>query len=637
MEQKLISNRYQILESIGTGGMAEVYRAFDTLLNRDVAVKILRAQYTDDDGFITRFRQEAQSAARLVHPNIVNIYDVGKDDDSYYIVMEYVKGRTLKELISEQGAVDPVAAVRIAIGIVSALKHAHSRGIIHCDIKPHNILLDENNNPKVADFGIARAITTATMTYTAAVVGSVHYLSPEQVRGEKISEQSDLYSLGIVLFEMLTGKLPFTAESPVAVALMHVREEIPLLREVNPEMPIVLEKIVAKSLAKKKEERYATAEEFLNDLDYAEELLASGSDYLERDRAFIAGEPLNPFNADLDETIKMDRASYAGQLHDSGEAPPDIGKEKKKQRMKRMVIGIVVAASFLIIGLFFSGVIGGPEVEVPDVTGKTVVEAQNILAQANLGYTIDEEFNAKVVPGTVILQNPGAKRFVRAGRKILLVVSKGVELGDVPNLKGRKLTEAKALLKAARFELGAVSYKYVSGPPEESILGQSVEAPAKLPVGTKIDVIVNIKSDQVVLPDLVGLSSSSAKNKLNDLGLILGKISTTVSKEPDSTVISMNPAAKEVVNVGTVIDITVSKNNEKNVEESKTSQYVEFVVPAGSDHQDVKIVVVDDKGTRTVYSNSHKPGVRLRQQIEGIGNVRVQFYCNDKLVEERIL
>lgn len=637
MEHKLISNRYQILESIGTGGMAEVYRAFDTLLNREVAVKILRAQYTDDEGFITRFRQEAQSAARLVHPNIVNIYDVGKDDDSYYIIMEYVKGRTLKELISEKGSLDPVSAVRIAIGIVSALKHAHGRGIIHCDIKPHNILLDENNTPKVADFGIARAITTATMTYTAAVIGSVHYLSPEQVRGEKISEQSDLYSLGIVLFEMLTGKLPFTAESPVAVALMHVREEIPLLREVNPEMPVVLEKIVTKALEKKKEERYATAEEFLNDLDYAEELLTNGSDYLERDRAFIAGEPFNPFTGELDETIKMDRAAYAGQLHDSDEEQPDTGKGKKKQRMKRMVIGIVVAASFLIIALFLSGVIGGPEVEVPDVTGKTVVEAQNILVQANLGYTIDEEFNAKVTPGTVILQNPGAKRFVRAGRKILLVVSKGVELGDVPNLKGRRLTEAKALLKAARFELGDVSYKYVSGPPEESVLGQSVEAPAKLPVGTKIDVIVNIKSNQVVLPDLVGLSSSSAKNKLNDLGLILGKISTTVSKEPDNTVISMNPAAKEVVNAGTVIDITVAKNNDKIVEESKTSQYVEFVVPAGSDHQDVKIVVVDDKGTRTVYSNSHKPGVRLRQQIEGLGNVRVQFYCNDKLVEEKIL
>ena len=244
MEQKIIGNRYQIMESIGTGGMAEVYKAFDTFLNREVAVKILRAQYTDDDGFVSRFRQEAQSAARLIHPNIVNVYDVGRDDDSYYIIMEYVKGRTLKELISAEGALDPMTAVIIAHGIASALKHAHSRGIIHCDIKPHNILLDENNNPKVADFGIARAITTATMTYTASVVGSVHYLSPEQVRGEKDSAQSDLYSLGILLFEMLTGCLPYTAETPVAVALMHVRERMPLVREVKPASRLILQRWV---------------------------------------------------------------------------------------------------------------------------------------------------------------------------------------------------------------------------------------------------------------------------------------------------------------------------------------------------------------------------------------------------------
>ena len=634
MEQKIIGNRYQIMESIGTGGMAEVYKAFDTFLNREVAVKILRAQYTDDEGFVSRFRQEAQSAARLIHPNIVNVYDVGRDDDSYYIIMEYVKGRTLKELISAEGALDPMTAVIIAHGIASALKHAHSRGIIHCDIKPHNILLDENNNPKVADFGIARAITTATMTYTASVVGSVHYLSPEQVRGEKVSAQSDLYSLGILLFEMLTGCLPYTAETPVAVALMHVRERMPLVREVNSKVPLVLEKIVAKALAKDKEERYASADEFLQDLEYAADVLSGNIEYNEKDRVFIADDSPVIAEAALDETIRIDRTVYADQLnHHDEDAIAD--KLKKKKRIKRWLIGAVVAASFLIIGLFSFGVIGGPEVEVPDVTGKTVVEAQNILAQAKLGYTIDEEYNIKVAPGTVISQNPGAKRMVKEGRKITLVVSKGVELGDVPNLKGKRLTEAKAMLKASRFELGRVSYRYVSGAPEETILEQSVAPPAKLPIGTKLDVVINIKSDQVVLPDLVGLSSTSAKNKLNDLGLVLGKVNTVVSKEPDNTVIEMNPASKEVVNVGTVVDITVAKNVETS--KPQQSQYVEFIVPAGSDHQEIKIVVVDDAGSRVVYTNTHKPGVRLRQQIEGTGNIKVQFFSNDKLVEERSL
>ena len=634
MEQKIIGNRYQIMESIGTGGMAEVYKAFDTFLNREVAVKILRAQYTDDEGFVSRFRQEAQSAARLIHPNIVNVYDVGRDDDSYYIIMEYVKGRTLKELISAEGALDPMTAVIIAHGIASALKHAHSRGIIHCDIKPHNILLDENNNPKVADFGIARAITTATMTYTASVVGSVHYLSPEQVRGEKVSAQSDLYSLGILLFEMLTGCLPYTAETPVAVALMHVRERMPLVREVNSEVPLVLEKIVAKALAKDKEERYASADEFLQDLEYAADVLSGNIEYNEKDRVFIAEDSPAIAEAALDETIRIDRNAYADQLNYHEEDAAE-DKLKKKKRIKRWLIGAVVAASFLIIGLFSFGVIGGPEVEVPDVTGKTVVEAQNILAKAKLGYTIDEEYNIKVAPGTVISQNPGAKRMVKEGRKITLVVSKGVELGDVPNLKGKRLTEAKAMLKSSRFELGRVSYRYVSGAPEETILEQSVAPPAKLPIGTKLDVVINIKSDQVVLPDLVGLNSTSAKNKLNDLELVLGKVNMVVSKEPDNTVIEMNPASKEVVNVGTVVDITVAKNVETS--KPQQSQYVEFIVPAGSDHQEIKIVVVDDAGSRVVYNNAHKPGVRLRQQIEGTGNIRVQFYSNDKLVEERSL
>lgn len=634
MEQKIIGNRYQILESIGTGGMAEVYRAFDTFLNREVAVKILRAQYTDDEGFVSRFRQEAQSAARLIHPNIVNVYDVGRDDDAYYIIMEYVKGRTLKEMISEVGALEPMTAVIIAHGIASALKHAHSRGIIHCDIKPHNILLDENNNPKVADFGIARAITTATMTYTASVVGSVHYLSPEQVRGEKVSAQSDLYSLGILLFEMLTGCLPYTAETPVAVALMHVRERMPLVREVNSEVPLVLEKIVAKALAKEKEERYASADEFLQDLEYAADVLSGNIEYNEKDRVFIADGSPATNEGSFDETIRIDRTVYADQLPQQDESVISE-KEKKKKRIKRWLIGAIVAASFLIIGLFSFGVIGGPEVAVPDVTGKTVAEAQNILAQAKLGYTIDEEYNTKVAPGTVVSQNPGAKRMVKEGRKITLVVSKGVELGDVPNLKGKRLTEAKAILKASRFELGNVSYKYVSGAAEETILEQSVAPPAKLPIGTKLDVVINIKSNQVVLPDLVGLNSGSAKNKLNELGLVLGKITTVVSKEPDNTVIEMNPAAKEVVNVGTVVDITVAKNVENT--KPQQSQYVEFIVPAGSEHQDIKIVVVDDTGTRIVYNNTHKPGVRLRQQIEGIGNIKIQFYSNDKLVEERSL
>lgn len=636
MEQILIGNRYQLLEAIGTGGMAEVYRATDTLLNREVAVKILRAQYTGDEGFVSRFRQEAQSAAKLIHANIVNVYDVGRDGDAYYIVMEYVKGSTLKEMIAEQGPPDHLTAVIIAHGVASALKHAHGRGIVHCDIKPHNILIDEAGNPKVADFGIARAISTATMTYTSSVVGSVHYLSPEQVRGEKVSTQSDLYSLGILLFEMLTGVLPFTADTPVAVALKHVNEKMPNIRDVNPNVPLILEKIVNKALSKKIEDRYMTADDFLQDLEYAADYLTGNISYPERSRHLIADEKDQSAGiTNHEETMRLDRNAYVTRLKQSGdENSKEADKQhKNRKNVKYWLLGLLVAASLLIIGLFAAGVVGGPETLVPDVTGKNVLEARTLLEGAKLGYNIDEEYNPHAQAGIVVAQNPAGKRLVKEGRKILLIVSKGVELGDVPNLKGKKLTEVKAVLKEARFEIGKVTYKYLAGEPEETVLQQSVAAPAKLPVGTKLDLVINIKKNQAVLPDLVGMSVSQAKNKLNDLGLVLEAVSYVVSKEPENTVLSMRPAAEEVVALGTKVDVTAAKS----ADVSRTTQYVEFIVPPGGDNQDVRIVVADAGGSRVVYTNSHKGGVRLRQQIEGTGSIKVKFYCNDKLVEEKSL
>ncbi|HIU63866.1 MAG TPA: Stk1 family PASTA domain-containing Ser/Thr kinase [Candidatus Avacidaminococcus intestinavium] len=636
MEHRIIANRYRLIEVIGSGGMAEVYKAFDTLLNRDVAVKLLRPQYTDDAGFISRFKQEAQSAARLIHPNIVNIYDVGLDGELHYIVMEYVKGRTLKDLIAEEGPLDPFTAVIIAHGIASALKHAHANGIIHCDIKPHNILLDESNNPKVTDFGIARAISTATITYTSAVVGSVHYLSPEQVRGEKVSAQSDIYSLGILLFEMLTGQLPYNGDTPVAVALMHVQERMPLLREIKSDLPLILEKIVAKALCKDKSERYHDADELLRDLEYSIDVLTGSDEYSEKIRKFAAEDFLTKQELNMEDTIRIDRAAYANQLEDK-KPLSFLKKLLANKLLRRWVLPILVIASFGVIGMFVFGDLGGPEVVVPDVTGKTILEAETTLKNAKLNFTIDEEYDPKVVPGTVISQNPGPKRMVKEGRKVLLVVSKGVELGDVPELRGKKLTEVKALLKETNFELGNISYRYLSGAPEETVLEQSIAPPAKLPVGTKLDIVLNIKNNQVVMPDFNGVNLKAVKDKLQELGLTLGTINYVENKEqPNDTVLSTNPALEEVVNRGDTINLNVVKNPVEKVKPSE-AHYVEFIVPEGSSRQEVKIVVVDDHGSRIAYQNSHKAGVRLRQRVEGSGNIKVQFYSNEKLIEEKNL
>ncbi|MBW7459196.1 Stk1 family PASTA domain-containing Ser/Thr kinase, partial [Paenibacillus sepulcri] len=262
-----LGGRYEIITRIGGGGMALVYKAHDILLNRKVAVKILRQQFVHDEEFIRRFRREAQSAGALSHPNVVSIYDVGQEDETHYIVMEYVEGHNLNEIIQERAPLQPEEAVRIAIQICDALEHAHHNQIIHRDIKPHNILIGKNGRVKVTDFGIARAVTSSTITQTGSVLGSVHYFSPEHAKGISTGEKSDLYSLGIVLYQMLTGKLPFLGESPISVALKHLQETFEEPRVVNPYIPQSVENVILRAMRKNPSERYNSADEMLRDLE----------------------------------------------------------------------------------------------------------------------------------------------------------------------------------------------------------------------------------------------------------------------------------------------------------------------------------------------------------------------------------
>ncbi|EXX85166.1 serine/threonine protein kinase, partial [Paenibacillus darwinianus] len=287
-----LGGRYEIIERIGSGGMALVYKAHDVLLNRKVAVKILRQQFGHDEEFVRRFRREAQSAASLSHPNVVSIYDVGEEEDTHYIVMEYVEGSNLNDLIKERAPLQTEEAVRFAVQICDALDHAHQNQIIHRDIKPHNILIGKNGRVKVTDFGIARAVTSSTITQTGSVVGSVHYFSPEHAKGISTGEKSDLYSLGIVLYQMLTGRLPFLGESPISVALKHLQDDFEEPRQVNPHIPQSLENIILRSMRKNSSERYASAQEMLEDLETC----------LKPERL---NEPKIAFTQDLDETRAM--------------------------------------------------------------------------------------------------------------------------------------------------------------------------------------------------------------------------------------------------------------------------------------------------------------------------------------------
>jgi len=645
MERITLNNRYEIVDKVGGGGMAEVFHGYDTFLNRDVGIKILRDQYIQDADFIARFRQEACSAAKLMHPNIVNVYDVGVENNIYYIVMEYVVGKTIKEYITEEGALAPKVAVHYALGVAAALIQAHIHDVVHCDIKSQNILIDSTGTAKVTDFGIARAIGPLCQQTQENVIGSVHYLSPEQACGQPITPKSDLYSLGVVLFEMLTGKLPFEGTTPVAVALQHVQSVTPSLRSIVPDMPLFLEKIVAKALAKNPDKRYASAQEFLADLQHAEELLYSNESNKKVDnRDFISSDTPVPNEGVNDQTMIISKAEMIDGIanYKPPKEQPEIVEPPKKSNKKFLIL--VACGILALLGIVY-GVLEYSKmvVTVPDLKGKTIVEAEEILDKSHLTYILSEEYSEDVPAGQVSSQDPPANSKVKEGRKILLVISKGVEQGVAPNLVGKNLTVAKQLLKSAKLKLGTVTVRYAAGKPVDSVLEQSVRAKTKVDANTKINLIVNISDGQTVVPSVSGMTLDAAKALLSDAGLQLG----TVTEKPDASaknnVLTTDPDIGSVVGKSTVVNVTVSTGDpskkdekaDKNALDSGSAKIVEFVVPSGQDRNEVKLVLINEKGTSTVYTGLARPGVRLRQQVEIAGPTRVQFYANGTLVEDR--
>jgi len=645
MERITLNNRYEIVDKVGGGGMAEVFHGYDTFLNRDVGIKILRDQYIQDADFIARFRQEACSAAKLMHPNIVNVYDVGVENNIYYIVMEYVVGKTIKEYITEEGALAPKVAVHYALGVAAALIQAHIHDVVHCDIKSQNILIDSTGTAKVTDFGIARAIGPLCQQTQENVIGSVHYLSPEQACGQPITPKSDLYSLGVVLFEMLTGKLPFEGTTPVAVALQHVQSVTPSLRSIVPDMPLFLEKIVAKALAKNPDKRYASAQEFLADLQHAEELSYSNESNKKVDnRDFISSDTPVPNEGVNDQTMIISKAEMIDGIanYKPPKEQPEIVEPPKKSNKKFLIL--VACGILALLGIVY-GVLEYSKmvVTVPDLKGKTIVEAEEILDKSHLTYILSEEYSEDVPAGQVSSQDPPANSKVKEGRKILLVISKGVEQGVAPNLVGKNLTVAKQLLKSAKLKLGTVTVRYAAGKPVDSVLEQSVRAKTKVDANTKINLIVNISDGQTVVPSVSGMTLDAAKALLSDAGLQLG----TVTEKPDASaknnVLTTDPDIGSVVGKSTVVNVTVSTGDpskkdekaDKNALDSGSAKIVEFVVPSGQDRNEVKLVLINEKGTSTVYTGLARPGVRLRQQVEIAGPTRVQFYANGTLVEDR--
>jgi len=626
MINRTLDNRYTILEHIGGGGMADVYRAHDKLLDRSVAVKVLRSQFTNDDEFVTRFRREAQAAARLSHPNIVNIYDVGRDEDIYYIVMEYISGETLKDRIQREGSLPVELAVRIALEIAEALEHAHQNNLIHCDIKPHNILVTRSGRIKVTDFGIARAVTSATMTHTGTIIGSVHYFSPEQAKGGAIGAKSDIYSLGVVLYEMLTGTVPFIGETPVSIALKHLQEEPKPLREFNVAIPPLVEAVVLKAMAKESEARFVNTTEMIADLKLAQNYLHD------------------------DQTRRLSREDFPTQVLPRVTSPAqeketmnelEQGKQSVNQSRKSknwlwgllllLLLGFAIGA-FLAYGKFWST----NEIVVPNVVGKQVEIAQNILTSQNLRVSISETFNDKIPAGQIISQYPEAGATVKEQRTITLFVSKGGEITVVPDLRGLNRRDAELQIKNAGLVLGKVDEQFSADAPVDTVIGQNPRPPAQVNKSTPIDLIISKGAGprKIVLPDFRGSPLSTVNTQLESLKLKLGTVTEAASdKYPPGTITGQNPGPASEVVEGTTIDLTVAKGAAGAVKRA----VVQIAVPEGSPRQAVQIVVTDANGRRVVYENVHKPGDKIEKTVEGVGQVRVQIYINGILLQEQTI
>lgn len=649
MEERItLNHRYEIIDKVGGGGMAEVFHGYDTVLHRDVGIKILRDQFIQDKDFVARFRQEACNAAGLSHPNIVNIYDFGSEHDINYIVMEYVVGRTLKEVITDSGALDYQTAVKYAIGIASALKQAHDHAIVHCDVKSQNILIDTKGVAKITDFGIARAFGQPSESEERGVIGSVYYLSPEQAAGKPVTAQSDLYSLGVVLFEMLTGQLPYDGDTPAEVARQHLTSPTPSARRYDPEIPYDLDAIVTKALAKNPLLRYKTDDDFLSDLRRVETRL--------RKAETAAEESLSPHHKGVsDETIIIRSEEMGdGLLHKMPlrDENPDNGaaageKEPPKKNKTKKMLGLFIGAIFLLSALIY-GLVGysSGDIAVPDVKGKTLVEAEAILKDNNLDFTLKEEFDAKVPTGTVIKQSPGAGSHVKAGRKIQLTVSKGAEPGVVPDLKGKNLAEATEMLHAAKLAVGKVTVQYKEGAAQGAVLSQDIEAGKKVAAGTKVDLVVNISKGQSVVPDLKGLTLSDARERLSSMGLMVGSVTTKEDSAPKGTVIGAEPEFGKVLSEGSVVTLIVSGGKKEEKKQKETSgtpsqaaktYTVSFTVPGSGSAKQVKIVASDATSSRVLYSGSAAPGTRLRETVTLGQDASVQFYVNGALVEDRSL
>jgi beta-lactam-binding protein with PASTA domain/predicted Ser/Thr protein kinase len=543
-DNTLVDSRYRIRRRLGSGGMADVYCAEDTHLGREVALKVLHRRFAQDEEFVERFRREASAAAGLQHPNVVGVFDRGRHDGTYYIAMEYLPGRTLKDIVATEAPLDQARVVELGRQILEAAGFAHRHGVIHRDFKPHNVIVDEAGQAKVTDFGIARA-GASEMTETGSIMGTAQYLSPEQAQGHAVTAASDLYSIGVMFYEMLAGCLPFEGDSAVAVALKHLSEPPTPISQLRPDVHPALESVVMAALAKDPAQRWQSAEDFAAGLAAAGEQLAAGP-VVGQDTAAFTPIPM-PVPLDGDVAAAAPIAAVAEPA-----AP-----EKKKRRWPWFTIGLLtLALAAFLIFLAVSGLTAKEMREVPRVTGTQLIKARQILERA--GFEVDEtRVQSEAALDRVLEQDPNAGEEAEKGSTILLEVSGGPGTVRVPSLAG--LRPKQVVTRLEKRDLTAELEKRSSDTVQSGLAIRSVPGAGEVVErGEQIKVFISSGPELVAVPNVVGLSRESAEVRLGDAGLTPGQITEQQSDQPEGEVLAQDPGAGSEVERDTTVNLTVS-------------------------------------------------------------------------------
>lgn len=627
MEQ-IIKNRYKVIRSIGSGGMSEVFLAHDELLDRDVAVKRLRDQFVTDKALLTQFNREAKSAARLVHPNIIGIYDVIDDGKDQYIVMEYVEGQTLKDILAEY-QIDTKAAMQITMQLAEALQRAHDNKVVHCDIKPQNILIGNDMVPKIADFGIAKMVSGQTMVYSKNVMGSVYYISPEQASGETVTAASDIYSLGIVLYEMLTGEVPFKGNTPVSVAMMQVEKPLPALSEHMEFVPKGLQTVLDLMTAKKPGNRYAHAKDVAVALQKILDADAAGT---ARDDAMgntLVMAPVPQGGKGKIFAVSLNKEAMAAKAKNWQEAV-ELYFKNFQWNFDNSVIVLTLVVCFisLLAHIFFKT--DNAMVEVPDVVTMQVEEAQNMLKGRNYEVVLQEESSAEVEVGKVIRQVPKAGEKRRHGSTVKVVFSVGAEKHIMPDLEDMSLVKAQTTLDELGMKVGTVEHKYNSGYRIGVVIEQDPKPGEKTDETVAVKLVIN--EGDIQLPSLVGMQVGEAERLLRQMGLRVGEIRRVNSMDIKGTVTATYPESGMKLPGYYPVRLTVSDGADSSVVGAK----FEYEVPGpNTEAHRIQIYRVDKKGRNLIYSSTDNGGKVIRQTIGGAGgSVTIVVYCDGKQVQE---